>query len=154
MTTWGQATLSTLSVLHAATRGPHSLAVLDVDALTRINEQYGWAAGDAVLEDAERYLASEVINGLTERWVGDQFLILLPFTSPTDARPRLEAIVASFRTHPCSPPYTLCAGGASSPLHGLTNVDLVTAAAAALRRAKERGPGSAIWACLNLNDTA
>jgi GGDEF domain-containing protein len=140
--TWAEATLSGLTKLLATATGPHSLAVLDVDGRAAINAAHGRPVGDAVLDDAEKRLAAAFADVLTERWVGDQFLVVLPFSDSAEAAERLDAVLGGSVE---SSAYSLCAGGATSPLHGSTNLDLMASAAAALRRAKLLGPGHLVW---------
>lgn len=141
--TWGQLALSRLCALLAAAEGQHSLAVLDVDGLSAINADRGRAAGDTVLEDVERRLVTLCTGAEAERWVGDQFVVVLPFTAAAEASARLGVVLAA-SVGPTS--YSLCAGGSTSPRSGTTNLELMAAAAAALRQAKRQGPGRVVWA--------
>jgi diguanylate cyclase (GGDEF)-like protein len=144
--TWAQMTLSRLAELLATDASPQSLAVLDVDGLAAINQASGREAGDAVLDDAERRLTWAFADALTERWAGDQFLIVLPSTCSAEAFKRLcgamHGSVGSMK-------YSLCAGGATSPVHGATNLALMGSAATALQRAKQLGAGHVVWSRVN-----
>lgn len=63
-----------------------SLVLLDLDHFKRVNDDYGHKAGDTVL----RAFADSVRLGLRSsdvlaRWGGEEFLLLLPATGPTEA---------------------------------------------------------------------
>ncbi|QUJ75234.1 diguanylate cyclase [Sulfitobacter albidus] len=76
-------------VLARAARMGQTAAVLvgDMDHFKTINDRYGHAAGDAVLQEAARRLQREMRGFDTvARIGGEEFLILLPTTSPACAR--------------------------------------------------------------------
>ncbi|WP_426111535.1 diguanylate cyclase [Massilia sp. PWRC2] len=67
------------------------IALLDLDFFKTINDRYGHAAGDAVL----RSFAAAARSALREhdvlaRWGGEEFLLMLPATSLTDATQLLQ----------------------------------------------------------------
>ncbi|SFB91982.1 GGDEF domain-containing protein [Massilia yuzhufengensis] len=67
------------------------IALLDIDFFKQVNDQFGHAAGDAVLRSfsiAAR--ASLRANDVLARWGGEEFLLLLPDAAPEDARHVLE----------------------------------------------------------------
>jgi diguanylate cyclase (GGDEF)-like protein len=74
--------------------GPLCLALVDLDHFKRINDQFGHQVGDRVLQD----FAQAVRGSLREtdelaRWGGEEFLILLPQTTPDDA----QAVIGRLR---------------------------------------------------------
>jgi len=73
-----------------------SLIYLDVDHFKRVNDTYGHETGDVVL----RQLGVRVQGVIREndalfRWGGEEFLILLPHTSPEEALALAERVRAS-----------------------------------------------------------
>jgi diguanylate cyclase (GGDEF)-like protein len=77
--------------LHRAerTRLPVGLVMLDVDGFKRINDTYGHAAGDSVLQAISTLLQSKVrASDLLCRYGGDEFVVVMPETSLEDATRR------------------------------------------------------------------
>ena len=73
--------------------GALSLAVIDLDLFKEINDRYGHAAGDKVLAT----VASKLKDMMREsdvlcRYGGEEFVLLLPETSVSDARTMLEKL--------------------------------------------------------------
>ena len=80
---------------------PLTLMMVDLDRLKQINDQYGHAAGDAMLRGLAHSLSASVRGtDVPARLGGDEFAVLLPET-PRDAAliiaERIRASVAKFR---------------------------------------------------------
>jgi diguanylate cyclase (GGDEF)-like protein len=74
------------------------IALLDIDFFKQFNDRYGHATGDAVLRcfsSAAR--ASLRANDVLARWGGEEFLLLLPYTTADDARAVLERMAERVR---------------------------------------------------------
>jgi len=70
------------------------VALLDLDFFKQVNDQYGHAAGDAVLRSfSVAARASLRANDVLARWGGEEFLLLLPDAAPEDARLVLERML-------------------------------------------------------------
>lgn len=75
--------------------GSACIALLDIDFFKRINDGHGHAAGDAVLRGFAARLRTGLRRGdVLARWGGEEFLLLLPDTTPDDALALLERIRA------------------------------------------------------------
>lgn len=72
--------------------------MLDLDNFKRVNDSLGHQVGDGLLQ-----LTSEVIQGciresdVAVRYGGDEFIVLLPRTTPDDARASAQRILEQFR---------------------------------------------------------
>lgn len=74
-------------------RQPLSLIAMDIDDFKIINDHYGHALGDAALVQVVQSVKQFARDGdLLARWGGDEFILILPNTSLTDARTFAENI--------------------------------------------------------------
>ena len=72
---------------------PTSAIMLDVDHFKKINDTYGHAAGDKVLVELAQLLTQKARNSdLVTRYGGEEFMLVLPETSITDAEDIAERI--------------------------------------------------------------
>ncbi|HUO48767.1 MAG TPA: GGDEF domain-containing protein, partial [Acidimicrobiales bacterium] len=97
------------AALSAATRQGHEITVVevDLDGLKRLNDDQGHAAGDAALLALVRaFYAALRDEDTVFRVGGDEFMILLPFTSAEDAAVLMERVAAGD-----APPFTWGASG-------------------------------------------
>lgn len=121
-----------------------SLAALDLDNFKEVNDTYGHAAGDAVLQNLEAVLLGSLPeDAAVARLGGDEYAVLL-FDQPAEsALIVLEEVRRHFssRTVPEVPHRVqLSVGIACSPVHAGKS-DLLRAAEDALYRAKGEGRG-------------
>jgi diguanylate cyclase (GGDEF)-like protein len=123
-----------------------SLLMLDLDEFKRINDEHGHPAGDAVLKEMARVL-KETLRTVDSvgRYGGEEFVVILPHTSPEEARATAERIRRKVQSHvfwvgakPLS--VTLSIGVASYPSPAVDSPEsLVREADRALYRAKDAG---------------
>ena len=142
---WGQSVLAPLADLFDSPEGQHSLVVLDVDHLTRINEELGRERGDELLADVEVELATFLTEATSARWTGDQYLVLFPHTESRRAASLMRAFMAHLNRPSHAVRYSLSGGGSTSPTDGTSNRELVAACATALATAKARGRAQVLW---------
>ncbi len=90
---------------HRAMRAnyPIALLLLDLDHFKNINDTYGHPGGDKVLISVANILRQYTRRSdFTCRYGGEEFLVVLPNTSPTDAKKhaeKLRTLVAAIRIH-------------------------------------------------------
>lgn len=72
---------------------PLSFVLLDVDGFAKVNATYGPGAGDQILRQVGRSMASSLRESdLTARWEGEKFLLVLPDTALNQARACAERV--------------------------------------------------------------
>ncbi|HEB13133.1 MAG TPA: GGDEF domain-containing protein, partial [Actinobacteria bacterium] len=92
--------LETQVNLAARYNRPLSLAMLDIDHFTEINDLQGHGAGDAVLKLTAKYIESMVRQvDYIGRYGGKTFVIVLPETAAASAMMVMEKIHREFTNH-------------------------------------------------------
>lgn len=84
-----------ISAMDQATRdqAPLSLALIDVDHFKQVNDGYGHAVGDRVLEQLADVMSRSMRRtDVVARYGGEEFVILLPNTTRDAAYHRIEAL--------------------------------------------------------------
>ena len=123
-----------------------TVALFDLDHFKQINDNFGHACGDRVLQS----VATKVAAGLREidvfcRWGGEEFLVILPETTLDNARIWAERTRALLAAEPVvgpadeSIPITASFGLAALQRSAPTAEDMITRADHALYRAKQTG---------------
>jgi diguanylate cyclase (GGDEF)-like protein len=121
-----------------------SVLLLDLDRFKVINDTMGHAAGDRLLVLVANLLRQQArALDVVGRLGGDEFLVVLPMTKPTEAQVFVGRVQTSLeqlaRAHPEFGQCTLSIGIAEAPRHGSTVGALLAAADTALYRAKRGG---------------
>jgi two-component system cell cycle response regulator len=122
-----------------------AVALADIDHFKQINDTYGHAAGDAVLQHVGRLMQSLLrASDAMGRYGGEEFLFVLPRADNDGGREvaeRMRAAVERTRVTCASgePRVTVSLGIASSAACGFDAATLVQAADQALYRAKAEG---------------
>jgi diguanylate cyclase (GGDEF)-like protein len=134
--------------MERATRFGHPLGVLmlDIDRFKPVNDTYGHAAGDAVLRELARRVKECVREVDTvARYGGEEFALLLPETQLDGSERLAGRVLVAIRSEPFRLPdgtllgITASMGVAGFPQHGGTATEVMSAADAALYRAKAGG---------------
>lgn len=72
--------------------------MMDLDNFKRVNDSLGHQAGDKLLQLTADVIRSSIREAdVAVRYGGDEFAVLLPQTSPVDARNSAERIITNFR---------------------------------------------------------
>jgi diguanylate cyclase (GGDEF)-like protein len=127
---------------------PLTIALLDLDGLSRINENHGRDAGDAVL----RNVASRIVTALRDtdvvsRWEEDEYVTVFPLTDLSTARRLLTKAQESVGSSPAAQqdgaeiPITFSAGLTTVPPEAPLE-EAVARADGVLLRAKADGPSN------------
>jgi diguanylate cyclase (GGDEF)-like protein len=118
--------------------------LLDLDRFKHVNDSMGHPSGDRLLVILANILRQQCRTlDVVGRLGGDEFLVVLPMTTPQEAMVfvgRVQASIAELeRSHPDFGRQTLSFGVAEAPRHGTTVSSLLAAADAALYKAKRGG---------------
>ena len=118
---------------------PTSLCLIDVDNFRDFNEQGGHQRGDDALRLVAETLRGEIrASDSAFRVGGDEFALVLPETSASDAASLLNRVLTYLRIHPLLP-LTITVGVAQAPEQGRDPIELFRIADAALYAGKRAG---------------
>jgi diguanylate cyclase (GGDEF)-like protein len=87
---------------------PLSLALIDVDEFKLVNDRHGHAHGDSVLREFAAFLHQTRVEDRHFRVGGDEFAVLLPYSTALEAKAVLERLRSTIETN--MPGVTICAG--------------------------------------------
>lgn len=120
---------------------PLALGMVDIDDFKQINDRHGHVTGDRALRHVASRLDSSVRQTDTVfRIGGEEFVVVMPDTGPTEATRVLERVARAVRVSRLDlPPVTISAGVAVAPVHATDADELFSIADAALYKAKHGG---------------
>jgi diguanylate cyclase (GGDEF)-like protein len=121
-----------------------TVVLIDLDRFKVINDTLGHAAGDRVLVLVSQLLRRQVRTlDVAGRLGGDEFLVILPMTNPTEAMGFVQRVLKGFADLATECPEfgvaSASIGMAEAPRDGLTPAAVLAAADAALYSAKRQG---------------
>ncbi len=123
-------------------RYPLSLMVIDLDFFKRINDEHGHDVGDQVLKAVGRLLKESCRNeDLAARFGGEEFIILLPHCSLSNARSKAETLRELLESlNPAGLPVSASIGVTGTRKDEITDYEtLFRQADKALYQAKDQG---------------
>jgi diguanylate cyclase (GGDEF)-like protein len=126
-----------------ATSGPTTVIMMDIDYFKGVNDTFGHATGDLVLESVARRLRDVVrASGSVYRLGGDEFVIVLTETHLDDARSLAELALATVRAP--TGEHALCVTASMGVAHSIAGEgsDVLQRADRALYRAKTARRGA------------
>lgn len=119
-------------------RTPLTVALIDLDGLKSVNDEFGHLAGDALLQDSARAWRAHVrTEDFLARYGGDEFAMLLPACALDEAMVVVERLRSST-------PGTSCSVGLAEWVPGEPELDLLHRADQRLYEAKRQGGGRII----------
>ncbi|KQO89164.1 diguanylate phosphodiesterase [Methylobacterium sp. Leaf90] len=134
--------------MRAADASGRKLAVLclDLDRFKEVNDLFGHAAGDAMLEAVARIISGELDDTqMMARLGGDEFAVLMPCGGPSEASRLAERILEAHRSSRADtggPQIATSIGVALYPDDAQEQAALLSYADTALYRAKSEGRGT------------
>jgi diguanylate cyclase (GGDEF)-like protein/PAS domain S-box-containing protein len=125
---------------------PLGLIMLDIDNFKAFNDSFSYAAGDTLLRELGAYLQANLRKGdLTCRYGGEEFILILPESTPEDTIKRADQLREGVKRlsvqHQGLPlgEVTISVGIACFPQHGKSMYEMLRAVDTALHRAKSAG---------------
>lgn len=121
---------------------PTAIIVMDIDHFKRVNDTLGHDGGDAIIRmTAERMRRARRAGDIAARTGGEEFVMLLPDTTPGEAWHIAEQLRRDIHETPTSiaMPITVSCGIAHSPMHAHDLDEAMQLADKALYRAKRSG---------------
>ncbi|HCS46793.1 MAG: hypothetical protein A2V45_03140 [Candidatus Aminicenantes bacterium RBG_19FT_COMBO_58_17] len=135
-----------------------SLMMIDLDNFKALNDRFGHAAGDHLLEYFSQVITDTIRpSDIAARYGGEEFLVILPETPKDEAQAVAERLLKRISLYPFrvdsrkeEVPFTISIGLTTYPEHGESAEELVVLADMALYQAKKDGKNKvAIYAMIN-----
>jgi diguanylate cyclase (GGDEF)-like protein/PAS domain S-box-containing protein len=126
---------------------PLSLIIFDIDHFKQVNDTYGHLAGDSVLKNLVRLVASNLREiDIFARWGGEEFVIQTPETSLDGAIKLAEKLRSKIENHDFTEPEKITTSfGVTTLKKGDNTISFINRADEALFRAKEGGRNQVVY---------
>jgi diguanylate cyclase (GGDEF)-like protein len=124
---------------------PISFVMIDIDHFKDVNDRFGHAAGDAVLQELATHLMGQTRSGdIVCRYGGEEFLVVLLNVTTEAAYQIVERWRLSFLEATAGPDHmkakaTISCGISEFPIHGRADKELIARADKAMYHAKAVG---------------
>lgn len=119
---------------------PFSLLMIDLDLFKEINDSYGHAEGDRVLQDFARLVRGRCrTSDIPGRWGGEEFILICRSSSVSEARVLAEDLCRAVRETPLGQGLTISCSIGVAEIDGNGVGNLFRRVDAALYQAKEQG---------------
>jgi diguanylate cyclase (GGDEF)-like protein len=122
---------------------PLSAVMIDLDHFKRLNDQFGHATGDAVLQEVAQAILTNLRSAdVACRYGGEELLLLLPDCDMDTALAKAENLrtrIKELGGNSVGQPVTASFGVATIPTSAAQGAELLAAADAALYRSKQHG---------------
>jgi len=124
-----------------------TLCIMDIDNFKEINDNYGHDYGDTVLFNIAQIMKASLTSGeIFGRYGGDEFLVLFPDKTPTEALRTMQVFANHVREHGWDHDKKVTlSGGLSAYTKGISYSDFIEAADKNLYRAKREGRDRMIY---------
>lgn len=118
-----------------------SIILLDIDYFKAVNDTYGHLIGDSVLKEVAEIIKKGVRKiDTVGRWGGEEFMVIMPLTDGAKGKILAEKLRKKISEHVFTGVKSLTASfGIAESRGGLSSVDLVAKADAAMYKAKKSG---------------
>jgi diguanylate cyclase (GGDEF)-like protein len=130
---------------------PFCVLMLDIDHFKAVNDTCGHPFGDHVLKEMGRIMEQSLrTTDRLFRYGGEEFFVLMPETSPDEARRTAARLCEAVKAHTFAQgewerKITVSVGGAFHPFHAVERAALIRLADEALYEAKNTGRDRAVF---------
>ncbi|RYZ82413.1 MAG: GGDEF domain-containing response regulator, partial [Proteobacteria bacterium] len=132
---------------------PLALVMIDIDHFKNFNDDFGHLAGDSVLREVAHHLTAQLrLMDTIARFGGEEFVLILPDTTPGDALRVAERVRTTLAEQKFSfdggseTQVTISLGIACFPQNATTTEGLIARADEALYQAKRQGRNQSVSA--------
>ncbi|REE91375.1 diguanylate cyclase (GGDEF)-like protein [Paenibacillus taihuensis] len=125
--------------------GNITLVLIDIDHFKAINDNYGHSTGDSLLQSFSSLLKASFRQAdIVARWGGEEFMVIMPNTTESEAEQVIDSIMSKVRENPvlreATADYSITfSAGVAQWVQDVTIEDWIMLADYALYKAKRNG---------------